>query len=72
MRRYRTITNALLCAGCLLVVGAVWFICYALEHPESSFPWGLEITYLLYMAYIAVTIIIFLSARFLWKNREKK
>ena len=72
MRRYRTITNVLLCTGFLLVVGAVGFICYALGHPEASFPWGLEITYLLYMAYIVATIITFLSARFLWKKREKK
>lgn len=72
MRKYKTITNILLCTGCLLAVGAVGFICYALGHPEGSFPWRLEITYLLYMAYIAVTVLAFLSARFLCKRREKK
>ncbi|HBI74156.1 MAG TPA: hypothetical protein DDY59_13375 [Lachnospiraceae bacterium] len=72
MSKYKTISNILLCTGCLLVVGAVGFICYAQGHPEGSFPWILEITYLLYMAYIAITFFAFLSARFLWKKREKK
>ncbi len=72
VRRYRTITNLLLCTGCLLVIGAIGFIFYALGHPEGSFPWGLELTYLLYMAYIVVTVLTFLFARFLWKKREKK
>lgn len=72
MKKYRTITNVLLCVGCLLVIGAVGFVFYALGHPEGSFPWGLEITYLLYMTYIAITVLAFFYVRLLWKKREKK
>lgn len=41
-----------------LVMGLVGiiFIFYALNHPEASFPWSNSITYIIYMAYLVLTI----------------
>lgn len=39
----------------MLVIGII-FIFYALNHPESSFPWSNNITYVIYMAYLILTI----------------
>ena len=39
----------------MLVIGII-FIFYALKHPEASFPWSNNITYVIYMAYLILTI----------------
>lgn len=39
----------------MLVIGII-FIFYALNHPEASFPWSNNITYVIYMAYLILTI----------------
>lgn len=62
MQKYKKISNILLCIGGISVILAVGFLCYALGHPEASFPWGLEITYLIYAMYLITNFIIFLSA----------
>ena len=43
----------------MLVIGII-FIFYALNHPESSFPWSNNITYIIYMVYL-ILIIYFVS-----------
>lgn len=48
--------------GCVLVVAAVFFVLYALKHPESSFPWPNSITYAVYGGYICVTIALFVAS----------
>lgn len=39
----------------MLMIGII-FIFYALNHPEASFPWSNNITYIFYMAYLILTI----------------
>lgn len=39
----------------MLVIGII-FIFYALNHPEAFFPWPNSITYIIYMAYLVLTI----------------
>ena len=39
----------------MLMIGII-FIFYALKHPEASFPWSNNITYVIYMAYLILTI----------------
>lgn len=45
----------------MLVIGII-FIFYALNHPESSFPWSNNITYIIYMVYF-ILIIYFVSKK---------
>lgn len=39
----------------MLVIGII-FILYAINHPEASFPWSNNITYIIYIAYLGLTI----------------
>lgn len=39
----------------MLVIGII-FILYALNHPEGSFPWRLDLTYTIYLTYLGLTI----------------
>ena len=45
----------------MLVIGTI-FIFYALNHPESFFPWSNNITYIIYMVYL-ILIIYFVSKK---------
>ena len=45
----------------MLVIGII-FIFYALNHPEASFPWSNNITYIIYMVYL-ILIIYFISKK---------
>ena len=45
--------------GCLMVVVAIGFMVFALNHPEMSFPWSNNITYVIYVVYLVVTIFMF-------------
>lgn len=45
----------------MLVIGII-FIFYALNHPEASFPWSNNITYIIYMVYLLL-IIYFVSKK---------
>ncbi|MBS6062769.1 hypothetical protein [Criibacterium bergeronii] len=47
-------------ASIMLIVFII-FISYALNHPEGSFPWMVEITYLLFALYIGVMIFLFVA-----------
>lgn len=46
-------------ASALLVV-AIIFILYSLNHPECSFPWNNVVTYIIYVIYAAITIFLFI------------
>ena len=38
--------------GIVLLIAAVCWIAYAVGHPETAFPWGQRVTYLLYGIYL--------------------
>lgn len=38
--------------GIFLLIIAVCFIGYALNHPEAAFPWGNRVTFILYGIYV--------------------
>ena len=39
----------------MLVIGII-FMLYAINHPEGSFPWRLDLTYTIYLTYLGLTI----------------
>ena len=41
----------------LMIIFAIGFICYALGHPESAWPWPNWITNIIYFIYMAFAII---------------
>lgn len=45
----------------MLMIGII-FIFYALNHPEASFPWSNNITYIIYMVYL-ILILYFVSKK---------
>ena len=54
--------------GCLMVVVAIGFMVFALNHPEMSFPWSNNITYVIYVVYLVVTIFMFCISK---KTKKK-
>ncbi|WP_311492766.1 hypothetical protein [uncultured Anaerococcus sp.] len=42
--------------GLGMILIAIVFIAYALGHPEASFPWSNNITYIIYMTYLVLVI----------------
>ena len=42
--------------GLTMLIIAIVFIMFALNHPEKSFPWSNTITWLLYGVYFLVTV----------------
>ncbi len=42
--------------GLIMLIIAIVFIVFALNHPEKSFPWNNTITWLLYGVYFLVTV----------------
>jgi multisubunit Na+/H+ antiporter MnhG subunit len=47
--------------GIIMLVIAAAFIAYALQHPEGSFPLNNSITYIIYVLYFAVMVILLIS-----------
>lgn len=47
--------------GFIMLIAAVVFLLFAMQHPEMSFPWNNTITYLLYIAYLVVMITMFIA-----------
>ena len=43
--------------GLIMLIIAIAFIVFALNHPEKSFPWNNTITWLLYGIYFLVTVV---------------
>ena len=52
----------------VMLVSAIGFIAFALNHPESSFPWSNTVTYTIYGLYALVMIVLFI-APFKGKNK---
>ena len=48
--------------GLLMFAFAVDFFYYAINHPEKNFPWSNEVTHIIYITYLAVMGLSFLSA----------
>ena len=48
--------------GLIMLIIAIAFIVFALNHPEMSFPWNNTITWLLYGLYILVTVMLLKSS----------
>ena len=49
--------------GLVMLIIAVAFIVFALNHPEMSFPWNNTITWLLYGLYVLVTVMLFIAPK---------
>ena len=49
--------------GLTMLIIAIVFIMFALNHPEKSFPWSNTITWLLYGLYILVTVMLLIAPK---------
>ena len=49
--------------GLIMLMIAVAFIMFALNHPEKSFPWNNTITWLLYGLYFLVTVVLLIAPK---------
>ena len=47
--------------GSIMLVIAVAFVVFALNHPEMSFPWSNTITWVLYGLYAIVTVVLLVA-----------
>ena len=47
----------------LMLIVAIVFIVFALNHPEKSFPWNNTITWLLYGIYFLVTVVLLIAPK---------
>lgn len=47
--------------GLLMVVIAIVFVVFALNHPEMSFPWSNTITWVLYGLYALVMMLLLIA-----------
>ena len=49
--------------GVIMLIVAVVFIMFALNHPEKSFPWNNTITWLVYGLYFLVTVVLLIAPK---------
>ena len=49
--------------GVIMLIVAIVFIMFALNHPEMSFPWNNTITWLLYGLYVLVTVVLLIAPK---------
>ena len=49
--------------GLLMLIIAVIFIMFALNHPEKSFSWNNTITWLLYGVFFLVTVVLLIAPK---------
>ena len=49
--------------GVIMLIVAIAFIIFALNHPEKSFPWSNRIIWLLYGVYFLVTIVLIIAPK---------
>jgi len=49
--------------GLIMLIIAIVFIMFALNHPEKSFPWSNTITWLLYGVYFLVTVVLLIAPK---------
>lgn len=47
--------------GLVMVIIAIAFVAFALNHPEMSFPWSNTITRTLYGAYAILTVVLLIA-----------
>ncbi len=47
--------------GLVMVIIAIAFVAFALNHPEMSFPWSNTITWTLYGAYAILTVVLLIA-----------
>ncbi|MBR5188893.1 MAG: hypothetical protein IKW17_01400 [Paludibacteraceae bacterium] len=47
--------------GSIMLVIAIAFVVFALNHPEMSFPWSNTITWVLYGLYAIVTVVLLVA-----------
>lgn len=47
--------------GLVMVIIAIVFVAFALNHPEAGFPWSNTITWILYCIYSLVTAILLIA-----------
>ena len=47
--------------GSIMLVIAIAFVVFALNHPEMSFPWSNTITWVLYGLYAIVTAVLLIA-----------
>lgn len=57
--------------GTIMLVIAVGFVAFAMQHPELSFPWNQRITFMLYGAYIWFIFRFLVDIPVFRRNREK-
>ena len=49
--------------GVIMLIVAIVFIVFALNHPEKSFPWNNTITWLLYGMYFLVAVVLLIAPK---------
>ena len=49
--------------GLVMLIIAVAFIMFEVNHPEMSFPWNNTITWLLYGLYVLVTVVLLIAPK---------
>ena len=49
--------------GVIMLIVAIVFIVFALNHPEKSFPWNNTFTWLLYGIYFLVTVVLLIAPK---------
>ena len=49
--------------GLVMLIIAVAFIMFAVNHPEMSVPWNNTITWLLYGLYVLVTVVLLIAPK---------
>ena len=49
--------------GLIMLIIAIVFIMFALNHPEMSFPWNNTITWLMYGVYFLVTVVLLIAPK---------
>ena len=55
--------------GLIMLIIAIVFIMFALNHPEKSFPWSNTITWLLYGVYFLVTVVLLIAPKMkIWRK----
>ena len=53
----------------IMLIIAIVFIMFALNHPEKSFPWSNTITWLLYGVYFLVTVVLLIAPKMkIWRK----
>lgn len=45
----------------IMLLVAIGFVIFTLNHPESTFPWSNTVTYLIYGIYVLVMIVLFVA-----------